>query len=272
MLKDIPTDAVGAALREAAALDVMPRFQALAAHEIREKKPGDLVTVADEEAEHRLTASLSGIVPGSLVVGEEAHAKAPDILDRLESNEIVWLIDPIDGTKNFTEGNDLFCMMVAAVYKGETVKSWIYDPVRDRMAIAGKGEGAFLDDKRLKVAESSNFSDMVGQVNFGVFPERRRHHLRDLYHATFREVSRLRCAGHDFLAQSLGERNFALYNRLWSWDHVPGVLLLREAGGYVARLDGQPYRPQDRVMTLLSAPGKSAWDDLYELFNAERTI
>lgn len=246
---------------------MLPRFRALQHHEIMEKKPGDLVTVADIEAEHRLTRILAGVLPGSLVVGEEAHAHDDSILRHLSSRDPVWLIDPIDGTKNFTEGSPVFCMMVALLHHGEVVRSWIYDPVEDRLASAERGSGAFLDGARLTGAADKPFEQMVGQINFGVFPEKERQKRRDLYVATFAEVSRLRCAGHDFLRQAMGERDFALYNRLWSWDHAPGVLLLREAGGHVARTDGIPYRAEDRVMNLLSAPGEGTWRDLCRLFD-----
>ena len=69
-------------IRETAMIDIMPRFQTLAAHEVIEKKPGDIVTIADREAEDRLTAMLSGLTPGTLVVGEEATHDDPDLLVR----------------------------------------------------------------------------------------------------------------------------------------------------------------------------------------------
>lgn len=273
-MHDIDPDRVITALREAAALDVMPRFNALQHHEVMEKKPGDVVTVADLDAEHRLTALLPGLLAGSVVVGEEAYAKNPAILNLLEEDRPVWLIDPVDGTKNFSEGNPMFCMMVALVEKGETLMSFIHDPTQDRTAIAELGAGAFLvrpgkDDIRLHTPEPKAFGDMIGQINYGCFDEADRPAKRDKFTEIFGTVNRLRCAGHDFLSQSLGERDFALYNRLWSWDHVPGVLLLREAGGYVTRIDDTPYRPEDRVRSLLSAGSKESWDDLRRILTSE---
>lgn len=272
-MHDIDPDRVIAALREAAALDVMPRFNALQHHEVMEKKPGDVVTVADLDAEHRLTALLPGLLPGSVVVGEEAYAKNPGILDLLEEDRPVWLIDPVDGTKNFSEGNPMFCMMVALVEKGETLMSFIHDPTQDRTAVAEHGAGAFLlapgkDDLRLHTPEQKSFADMIGQVNYGCFDEADRAAKREKFVEIFGTVNRLRCAGHDFLAQSLGERDFALYNRLWSWDHVPGVLLLRESGGHVARIDDMPYRPEDRVRSLLSAGSEEIWHELRSILTS----
>ncbi len=269
-MHDIDTDRVVDALREAAAFDVLPRFNALQRHEVMEKKPGDVVTVADLDAEHRLTRLLPGLLAGSVVVGEEAYAKNPDILNLLEEDRPVWLIDPIDGTKNFADGNATFCMMVALVEKGETLMSWIHDPTQSRTAIAEKGAGAFLlhdnaDTQRLKTAADLPFGEMTGQINYGCFPESDRPRKKESFVKSFGLVNRLRCAGHDFLSQCLGERHFALYNRLWSWDHVPGVLLLRESGGHVARIDDRPYRPEDRVRSLLTAGSRENWDELRRL-------
>ena len=267
---DLDPDRVVDCLREAAALDVLPRFNALQRHEVMEKKPGDVVTVADLDAEHRLTRSLAGLLDGSVVVGEEAYAKDPAILALLEEDKPVWLIDPIDGTKNFADGSEVFCMMVALVEHGETLMSWIHDPTKSRTAIAQKGAGSFLvrdraDSRKLHTAGPMPFGEMTGQINYGCFPEAERPRKREVFVETFGTVNRLRCAGHDFLAQCLGERHFALYNRLWSWDHVPGVLLLREAGGYVARTDGEPYRPEDRVRSLLTAGDAESWNSIRTL-------
>ena len=266
-MHDLDPDRVIDCLREAAALDVLPRFNALQRHEVMEKQPGDVVTVADLDAEHRLTRLLAGLLAGSVVVGEEAYAKNPAILALLEEDKPVWLIDPIDGTKNFADGSETFCMMVALVEHGQTLMSWIHDPTKGRTAVAQKGAGSFLirdraDAQRLHAVPPTPFSEMTGQINYGCFPEAERTRKRGIFNETFGTVNRLRCAGHDFLAQCLGERHFALYNRLWSWDHVPGVLLLREAGGYVARTDDQPYRPEDRVRSLLTAGSEQSWRDL----------
>src|SRR5262245_2136493 len=108
-------DRVREAITEVAAQEIMPRFCNLAAADIR-KKPGDeTVTVADEAAEHALTHRLHDLLPGSLVVGEEAAAADQGVLARLGGDEFVWVIDPIDGTRNFANGKPDFGVMVALV-------------------------------------------------------------------------------------------------------------------------------------------------------------
>lgn len=261
-------DAVTLAIRETAELDVLPRFRSLREADIREKKPGDLVTVADIDAERRLTRMLTALLPGSVVVGEEAHHHDPAVAQLLERSQPVWLIDPIDGTRNFADGDSMFCMMVALVRSGETLMAWLHDPVPDRTAAAEKGSGAWLDGARLRMPAPGGFEGMVGQIGFGCFPEADRQRKRDVFVKAFAEVSRLRCAGHDFLLQLRGRRHFALYNRLWMWDHAPGVLVLREAGGHAERIDGEAYRANDRVRCLLTAPNREAWNRLHDFIAA----
>src|SRR5262249_9551648 len=118
----------------------MPRFRRLAAGDVREKAPGDLVTVADDAVEARLAPLLTSLVPGSTIVGEEATASDVNLLNRLHADDPVWTIDPIDGTGNFAGGIPAFAVMVAFVFKGEISAAWIHDPVNARTAVAAVGE------------------------------------------------------------------------------------------------------------------------------------
>ncbi len=262
---NLDPDRVTDFLKESAALDVLPRFRALQRHEVMEKKPGDVVTVADIEAEHRLTPQLEGLVPGSLAIGEEAVSRDARILARFDEDAPIWLIDPIDGTHNFTQGDPRFCMMVALVAKNETVWSWIYDPTTERIAIAEKGAGARLNGAVLQAPPPRPANEMVGQVNYGSFEKAHRGEIRSLVTSSFGGEDKLRCAGHDMLGQCLGARDFALYRRLWSWDHAPGVLILRESGGVAERLDGGAYRPRDRVKHLLTARNRETWEQVRDV-------
>jgi len=256
------------ALAETAALDVLPRFRGLQAGEIMEKAPGDVVTVADIDAEHRLTRILAGMLPGSRVVGEEAFSKRPEILDHFETEDAIWVIDPVDGTDNFSKGKARFCMMVGLIVRGQTGAAWIHDLVTGDTAVAERGAGAFHRGARMAVpAPPSTLDRLVGSVNFGFWPPERRAGLKERCRR-FAEVSSLRCAGHEFLGMATGVRHFSLYRRLWPWDHVPGVLILEEAGGWAERLDGADYRPADRVAGLLSAPNRETWTALQAFFRA----
>jgi fructose-1,6-bisphosphatase/inositol monophosphatase family enzyme len=261
------SDKVVAAIREAAAEDIMPRFQRLERHEISEKSPGEVVTIADIEAEHRLTRLLSDIVAGSAVVGEEAASRDPNILSRLQDRGPVWLIDPVDGTANFAEGRRVFAIIVCYLVDGIARAGWIHDPCTGKTAIAMTGEGAWYDGERMKPAAATPLERMIGTLNVGYFPSDRRKAVREAA-SRFKKIHSYRCAAHDYLALAGGSKHFSLYRRLWPWDHAAGVLLLAEAGGYTARLDGQPYRATGREEGILSVNAPESWERIKNLLNS----
>jgi fructose-1,6-bisphosphatase/inositol monophosphatase family enzyme len=234
-------------LYEVSELDILPRFRALADHHVMEKNPGDLVTVADLDAERRLARLLRDHLPGSVVVGEEAVHRSPDVLDRFQGDAPVWIIDPVDGTQNFADGRSPFVIILAFVRDGETCGAWIHDPVAGDTAVAEIGAGARLDGRILRVAAGDTIAKMTGLINSNAYGRPYRDMIR-AKKAAFGRVDRYRCAGFAFRQLADGKDHFSLYNRLWPWDHAAGVLLHREAGGYSARVDGGVYRPSDRVV------------------------
>src|SRR5487761_701752 len=147
-------DRIARIIRDTAATEILPRFRALAAGDIREKRPGDLVTVADLEAERRLMRELEAAMPGSVALGEESVAADPARLELLGGAAPVWVIDPIDGTGNFAKGVARFAVIIAHVARGVTQAGWIYDPSSDAMVMARRGGGAWCDGKRCRVAET----------------------------------------------------------------------------------------------------------------------
>lgn len=258
-------DKVAAILREVAAAEIVPRFRTLAAGDIREKGPGDLVTVADEAAERVLAARLTDLLPGSRVVGEEAAAADPVILSRLSTGaEPVWIIDPVDGTYNFAHGRPVFAVLLALAVGGRTLAGWIYDPMGGRMAIAQAGEGAWMAGQRLRALPGGPLPDLRGSLSTKFFDPAERARieaLRPLFAGTYR----LFCAGHEYLNLITGQGQFALYNRTMPWDHAAGALAFAEAGGHVARWDGNPYGPADVTGGILLAPDPQTWTDLHRL-------
>jgi fructose-1,6-bisphosphatase/inositol monophosphatase family enzyme len=138
------------AVRKAAAAEIMPRFRRLAAHEVDQKSgPHDLVTDADRLAEEYLTETLADLLPGSVVVGEEAVHANPASYEAIRGDAPVWIIDPVDGTRQFVHGDPGFCTLVALAKGGVLAASWTYAPARDQLATAIRGKGAFLDGERL---------------------------------------------------------------------------------------------------------------------------
>ncbi len=140
-------------MRETAAIELTPRFRKLAKDDIREKRPGDLVTVADVASEQRLASGLAKILPGVPVVGEEAVEADPGLVALIgRPGESCWIVDPLDGTANFAAGRDRFAMIVCLVRDRTTVGGWILDVPNDRMAVAQRGEGVTLDGRPVRGA------------------------------------------------------------------------------------------------------------------------
>ncbi|MDT8757703.1 inositol monophosphatase [Sphingomonas psychrotolerans] len=255
-------EAIAAVLRHAAASVVMPRFQRLAAAEIEEKSPGDLVTIADREAEAVIAEGLAAIRPDARFVGEEACARDPSLLDDLGSGT-VWIVDPIDGTANFAAGRRPFALMAALIENGETVASCILDPVDGRLAAAERGAGAWLDGNRVHPASASpGIGALSGIVSSFSRPQAAEPKVAALAERAGEVVATRRCAGDEYPLVATGARHFALYWRSLVWDHAPGVLFLEEAGGVAARLDGSRYRVTDGGGPILLARNSVIWDEV----------
>jgi fructose-1,6-bisphosphatase/inositol monophosphatase family enzyme len=156
---------LGEILSRAARTEIMPRFGGLTAKEVREKSSRfDVVTDADDAAELAISAALAAAYPESVVIGEEATARDPRLLDVIGVADFAFVLDPLDGTKNFASGLPLFGVMAAATVRGEVVLAAIHDPVCRNTAFALRGEGAWTqseDGSRtdLKVAGAVDVSD-----------------------------------------------------------------------------------------------------------------
>jgi fructose-1,6-bisphosphatase/inositol monophosphatase family enzyme len=256
---------VSAIIKETAEIEILPLFRKLKDHEISDKDSGEIVTTADIRAEKRLTDALTELMPDSLVIGEEAASDDPSILDRLESDKPVWVIDPLDGTRNFANGKDCFAVIIALCQKGETLAGWIYDPLSRTMYFASQGQGAWADERRLKIAPSPSANDMKGSVS-------KRHFKRLDERRPSPEIPgdmvRYRCVGREYTDLALGVLHFAEYGMLKPWDHAAGILMHAEAGGYSAITEDQsPYTPGPTTRKhLLAAASQSEWLVLRELF------
>jgi len=256
-------------MRETAAAELLPRFRTLAKEEIREKGPGDVVTVADVASEQRLAAGLARILPGVPVVGEEAVEQDPGLVDLIDRRSAAcWIVDPLDGTANFASGNERFAMIVCLVHDRQAIGGWILDVPRARMAIALKGQGVALNGRAISRAKPER--PPIGYVGYKVRkefnrqlpPERRR---------TLGEVSTLRCAGVEYLEILEGRADFNLYRMTRPWDHAAGTLMMAEAGGAAQRFDGRPYEPAQPINSgLIGAVHPQTLADVRAVFEVAR--
>ena len=256
--------AVDQLLQEAARVEIMPRFRNLAAHEIRQKSSAmDLVTEADEAAERLIAMRLRQIFPHAVVIGEEATERDPTLLNALADADLAFLIDPVDGTKNFASGLPLFGVMVAAVRRGEVVAGWIHDPIGNDTAVAVRGEGAWIERASgsridLRVATPVSVAEMSGCASWHHLPQPMRSMVAANL-AGFGAVACYRCAAHEYRMAAAGHCHFLVASKLMPWDHAAGWLLHREAGGYSARFDGSSYQPTFREGGIICAPDAESW-------------
>lgn len=264
MLPDV--ERVTRLLVEVGAEEVLPRFQSLADHEINYKAGGEVVTVVDEAVERRLGGELLGLVPGATVVGEEATAADPSLFGHLDRAGPVWVIDPVDGTRNFANGVSRFAVMLAFVRDGETLMSWIHDPVTGETAAAQAGEGAWVDGTRLSVANSAAAAEMTGTLHAGQFATKEMGEQLRQRRDRVNAIKSLSCAGAEYVRLARGEMHFTVFTKMMPWDHAPGVLLHKEAGGCGRTLAGADYRPSmTDAPGLLMAPDEASWDLLNSL-------
>lgn len=246
------SDDVLALLKDVAERVVNPRFRNLVADEVAEKNPGDLVTVADREAEVLITEALLEAHPDALVLGEEATATDDTLLERFRSADHAFTVDPVDGTKNFVSGSPDHAMMVAEVRGGEVQRSWIWQPQHELAYVAERGAGAWCNGRRL-------VRPPVGESLRGI-TARRSWIGRALGALHALELTWV-CCGVDYPHLAEGAADYALYRRPKPWDHAPGSLLLSEVGGFVGTFDGSPYRPQaDLPLGLVSAADRATYD------------
>ena len=235
------SERVAALMRETAAAELVPRFRKLAKEDVRHKRPGDVVTVADVASEQRLASGLARILPGVPVVGEEAVEKDTSLLGLIErSGESCWIVDPLDGTSNFAAGRDTFAMIVCLVHDRETIAGWILDVPGDRMAAVTKGQGVRLDDQPIRLETKGR--PPSGYIGFKVRKEFDRQ-LSASQRARLGGLTSLNCAGREYIEILSGQREFSLYRRTKPWDHAAGALMVGEAGGQAERFDGTPYGP-----------------------------
>lgn len=255
-------------LAQAAAEEIMPRFGRLAASQVRIKTSAfDIVTDADEACEQAITRQLRAQFPGAVVIGEEAAGRDPGLLDALGSADLAFLIDPLDGTRNFASGLPLLGVMAAAVARGEVVAGVIHDPVSDTTALARAQEGAWMQDRsgarvRMHVADPVPVEEMEGIAGTNFLPPPLKMQVNANL-SRLRMTNWFRCAAHEYRLAAAGHCHILFYNRLMPWDHAAGWLLHREAGGYSAHFDGSPYAPNHTSGGLLYAPDRPAWEAVH---------
>jgi myo-inositol-1(or 4)-monophosphatase len=206
--------------------------------QISHKGPADFVSNADERTERILMEELSRTRPGYGFFGEETGShEGSDKSHR-------FIIDPIDGTTNFLHGVPAFAVSVALERDGQLVTALVYNPVTDEMFVAEKGHGAYLNDKRLRVATRKSLSETLVATGIPFLGratgEERTRSLAEVEAVVSRTsgIRRFGSAALDLAYVAAGRFDAFWERDLHAWDIAAGVLLVREAGGVVTNLDG----------------------------------
>jgi myo-inositol-1(or 4)-monophosphatase len=209
----------------------------------------DLVTDADKASEEAVLRVLHERLPGASILAEESGASG--------SGDLRFIVDPLDGTTNYAHGLPLYCCTVAAEVKGVLEAGCTVDPTRNEVFLAGRGGGATLDGKKLRVSQVDVLERALVCTGF---PYGDREKLPEMI-ANFGRLTevargsrRLGSAALDLAYVAAGRLDAFWEVGLKAWDVAAGVLLVQEAGGIVTRFDGSPHKIAGGQI-LATAPG-----------------
>jgi myo-inositol-1(or 4)-monophosphatase len=200
------------------------------------KGPGDFVSNADRRAEKTLFEELSKARPGYGFIMEESG--------RVEGGDKAntWIIDPLDGTTNFLHGLPIFGISIALEREGQLIAGLVYNPADDEMYVAERGQGAWLNNRRLRVAQRRDLADSLVGTGIPHLGKAKDHpRFKQELSAVMTRVSnvrRLGAAALDLAYVAAGRYDAYWERSLQSWDVAAGIVLVREAGGYITDMDG----------------------------------
>jgi len=219
----------------------LARFEGM---ETASKGLNDFVTSVDRNAEAAILETLSEAYPQHAFLAEESGASG--------SGDIVWIIDPLDGTTNFMHGFPTFAVSIACQMAGRMEHAVVYDPMRQEIFTASRGAGAYVENKRLRVSRQRTLEGAL--IGTG-FPYRDNLQLLDPYmdmmKAVIKRASGVRrpgAAALDLAYVAAGRTDGFWEIGLKPWDTAAGTLLIREAGGLVATLDGAEYKQNGNIV------------------------
>jgi len=200
----------------------------------------DLVTQADRRSEEAIVSRLRTYFPKHAIVAEEGGGQEGEGRYR-------WIVDPLDGTTNFAHGYPCFAVSIGFEEAGELLAGVIYQPITKELFTASRGEGAYLNEKRIRVSAIDHLSTSLLATGFPSSKRARNPNIHYYWNFTLRShgVRRDGSAALDLASVACGRFDGFWEFGLHAWDTAAGVLLVREAGGVVTNFAGQAYHPGD---------------------------
>ena len=191
----------------------------------------DYVTIADKESEIYIVKNLIGFLNINQYIGEETSYSNKDSYKSLKKNTLFWVIDPIDGTKNYINGKNEFCSMISLVFKSIPIASFVYYPHKNLLVYAFKGFGAYSFEIKTKKIfqlriQQNNFTNIVGSGGTkGIQEPLRQKVLQNLRKYTNRMF--IGSAGIEAIMLASNETQFVFHGRVTPWDHSPLDLIIK---------------------------------------------
>jgi myo-inositol-1(or 4)-monophosphatase len=239
--------------------ELLPRFARV---ERSHKADGSVLTTADLAVQERIAGQLQEHWPDTVFLGEEMAVEEQQVL--LSSGKPAWCLDPLDGTRNFASGIPYFCISLALLQEGAVSIGLVYDPVRDECFIAGRGQGAMLNNEELVLMPAGlELEQTTALVDFkrldGALATRLATEIPYASQRSFGSVAL------DWCWLATGRCHIYLHGRSHLWDYAAGQLILGEAGGFSCALDGEPVftrslTPRSAVAAV-DEPLFRAWTD-----------
>ena len=210
------------------------------AHQIHYKGDINIVTEADKMSEDLIMESIRRRFPDHGILSEESPAVAG-------TGKFRWIIDPLDGTTNYAHGYPVFCVSIALEIEDKIVLGVIYDPMRDDMFVAARGEGAFLNEKKIAVSSVQDLSRSLLATGFPYDIRESRENNLDYFNAMAVRAQAIRRAGAaalDLAYLAAGRFDGFWELKLKPWDTAAAVLMVEEAGGVISEINGNEWHLQ----------------------------
>ena len=246
---------------------ILPKFKKLKKTDIRFKNNKDVVTVVDIEVETKLKKILLDLIPNSLFVGEESYSLNPKIIKSYNDNVFCWTVDPIDGTKNYINGLNKFAIMIALTFKNKILQTWIYKPVNSEFSYAMLNSGTYINKKKFFINKKIDISKAIGSISSKYWDNKI--NIVNKIKNKFKNINSYGCIGLEYIDIVKEIRHFSILSKLSPWDHIPGILILKEAGGSILHFDKTTYNHTKLKNNLVISNSKVLQNEIINLIRSK---